>query len=220
MYFMASMPRLTDGLASLFSPEDRESHRRLLVEATDRIGGYVSGQLTVSLIAGVCSFVAFLIIDVPFPAALAMTVAITDLIPQVGALIGAVICTAVAAFNGFSPAVFTAGYLLVYQQVENYVVAPRVMKKAVDLSPAAVLISILIGGSLIGFVGALLALPLAAAAKVVVRDLWLGPRIEAVREARKPETGTGRRKRSQSGRPKRRRRSPAPASSEDTEGTS
>ncbi|MDQ4149573.1 MAG: AI-2E family transporter [Actinomycetota bacterium] len=187
IYFMGSMPRLKDGVASLFPAEDRERHRTVLEEATGRIGGYVSGNVTISIIAGVLSFIAFLIIGVPFPAALAMWVAITDLIPSVGALIGAVVCTAVAAFNGFGSALLTAGYLLVYQQVENYAISPRIMKKAVDLSPAAVVVSVLIGGSLLGFVGALLALPLAAAAKVAIRDLWLGSRIDKVKESRKPE---------------------------------
>ena len=72
----------------------------------------------------------------------------------------------------------TVIYFIVYQQMENYFIVPRVMKKAVDLSPAAVIVSVLIGGSLAGFAGALLALPLAAAAKVVIRDVWLRPRIE------------------------------------------
>jgi predicted PurR-regulated permease PerM len=81
-------------------------------------------------------------------------------------------------------ALITAVYILVYQQIENYVVSPRVMKKAVDLSPAAVIVSVLIGGSILGFVGALLALPLAAAAKVVVRDLWLRNRIEPTSKKR------------------------------------
>jgi predicted PurR-regulated permease PerM len=194
-YFMGSMPRLKDGVASLFPSEERNRYRQLLEEATDKIGGYVSGNLTISAIAGVTSFVAFLIFDVPFPAALALFVAITDLIPSVGALIGAVVCTIVAAFSGTGPALSTLAYLLVYQQVENYIIAPRVMRKAVDLSPAAVIVSILVGGAMLGFVGVLLALPLAAAAKVVVRDLWLGPRIEKVRQSRKTDAPAPRKRR-------------------------
>jgi predicted PurR-regulated permease PerM len=184
LYFMTSLPKLEDGISALFPAERRIRYREVLDDATERIGGYVSGNLIISLIAGVVSFIGFLIIGVPFPAVLAVVVAFTDLIPSVGALIGAVICVAVAAFRGTSTAVITFAYLMIYQQVENYVISPRVMKKAVDLSPAAVVISVLIGGSLLGFVGALLALPIAAAAKVVVRDLWLADRIEGVREGR------------------------------------
>ncbi|HVL52534.1 MAG TPA: AI-2E family transporter, partial [Actinomycetota bacterium] len=173
VYFASSLPTLQDGVSSLFPPEKREEYRALMDRATEKIGGYTSGQLTVSLIAGVSAFIAFLIIGLPFPAALGMWVSITTLIPSVGALVGAILCVLVASFVGLGTAVITALYILVYQQIENYVISPRIMKKAVDLTPAAVIISVLIGGSLLGFVGALLALPLAAAAKVVVRDLWL-----------------------------------------------
>ena len=83
-----------------------------------------------------------------------------------------------AFFSSFPDGIATVIYFVIYQQVENYFIVPRVMKKAVDLSPAAVIVSVLIGGSLAGFAGALLALPLAAAAKVVIRDVWLRPRIE------------------------------------------
>ena len=194
-YFMGSMPRVKDGVASLFPAQDRSRYRELLEEPTDKIGGYVSGQATVSAIAGVTSFIAFLVIGVPFPAALALLVAITGLIPSVGALIGAVISTLVAAFAGSGPALLTLIYMVIYQQVENYLISPRIMKKAVDLSPAAVIVAVLIGGALLGFVGVLLALPLAASAKVVVRDLWLGPRIEKVREGRQADSPPPRKRR-------------------------
>jgi predicted PurR-regulated permease PerM len=178
VYFASNLPVLEDGIASLFPPSKREEYRDLMERATEKIGGYASGQITVSLIAGVSAFIAFLVIGLPFPAALAMWVSITTLIPSVGALVGAVLCILVASFASVGTAIITAIYILVYQQVENYIISPRVMKKAVDLSPAAVIVSVLIGGSILGFVGALLALPLAAAAKVVVRDLWLRNRLD------------------------------------------
>jgi predicted PurR-regulated permease PerM len=76
-------------------------------------------------------------------------------------------------------AIITAIFFIVYQQVENYVIVPRIMKRAVDLSPAAVIVSTLIGGSLAGFAGVLIALPVAATVKVLVRDLWLADRLSA-----------------------------------------
>ncbi len=184
VYFASNLPTLEDGVSSLFPPAKRKEYRDLMDRATEKIGGYASGQITVCVVAGVCTFIAFLIIGLPFPAALAMWVSITTLIPSVGALVGAVLCILVASFVSIPTALITAVYILVYQQIENYVVSPRVMKKAVDLSPAAVIVSVLIGGSILGFVGALLALPLAAAAKVVVRDLWLSSRIEPARKKR------------------------------------
>lgn len=189
IYFASSLPTLEDGVISLFPPGRREEYRVLMDRATEKIGGYASGQISVSLIAGVCAFIAFLVIGLPFPAALAMWVSITTLIPSVGALVGAVLCVLVASFVGLSTAIITVVYILVYQQIENYVISPRVMKKAVDLSPAAVILSVLIGGSILGFVGALLALPMAAATKVVVRDLLLRDRLEPPSDqpARLPE---------------------------------
>ena len=178
VYFASNLPTLEDGVASLFPPSKRDEYRDLMDRATEKIGGYASGQISVCVIAGICAFIAFLFIGLPFPAALAMWVSITTLIPSVGALVGAVLCILVASFVSLPTALITTVYILVYQQIENYIVSPRVMKKAVDLSPAAVIVSVLIGGSILGFVGALLALPLAAAAKVVVRDLWLRNRLE------------------------------------------
>jgi len=186
IYFMASLPRLEDGLSLLFPQAKRKEYRGLMDKATEKIGGYVSGQLTVCLVAGVVGFIAFLVIGLPFPAALAMLVAITTLIPSVGGLIGSILVVLVGLFNGLGTALTALVYVLVYQQVENYVISPRIMKKAVDLSPAAVLISVLIGGSLLGFVGALLALPLAAAVKVVIYDLWLRDRMDEERKRRTP----------------------------------
>lgn len=178
VYFMASLPRLEDGFAALFPADKRREYRLLMDRATEKIGGYVSGQLAVCLVAGLSGFVAFLIIGLPFPAALAMLVAIATLIPAVGGLVGSVLVVLVALLGGVGTALITLAYVLVYQQVENYVISPRIMKRAVDLSPAAVLVSVMIGGSLLGFVGALLALPLSAALKVVMTDLWLRERLE------------------------------------------
>jgi predicted PurR-regulated permease PerM len=179
VYFLMALPRGRKTAEDLL--DDRGD--RTLADALERVGGYVSGNIAISIVAGVASYIALRLIGVPFAAALAMWVAVADLIPTVGATLGAAVAVIVAAFAGVAQAVATAIFFVVYQQVENYVIAPRVMKKAVDLSPAVVIVSVMIGGSLAGFAGALLALPLAAAAKVVVRDLWLAPRLAARRQA-------------------------------------
>jgi predicted PurR-regulated permease PerM len=171
VYFMLSLPRMRRGAASLIAPEHRDRWTAVMDESLAKVGGYVSGNITVSIIAGVLAFIALISFGVPFPAALAVWVAIADLIPVVGATLGAIVCVAVAAFTGIGAAVITAIYFVLYQQVENYLIAPRVMKRAIDLSPAAVIVSTLIGGSLGGFAGALLALPIAATVKVVVKDI-------------------------------------------------
>ncbi len=184
LYIMANLPRLRDGIVALFPQEKRSRYAEVVDESTERIGGYVSGNITVSIIAGVFSFIFFLVLGIPFGAALAMWVAFTDLVPSIGALLGAVLCVLVAFFSGVGVGIATIVYFVVYQQVENYLISPRVMKKAVDLSPAIVIIAVLIGSALLGFVGALIALPVAAAAKVMIRELWLEDRLAHVREVR------------------------------------
>jgi predicted PurR-regulated permease PerM len=179
IYFQLSLPHTEENIRRLFRGEHRQRDVQMFQESLERVGGYVSGNIAVSVIAGVGAFVFLRIFGIPFAAALAMWVAVADLIPTVGATLGALAAVIVAFFSSITDGVATVIYFIVYQQVENYVIVPRVMKKAVDLSPAAVIVSVLIGGSLAGFAGALLALPLAAAAKVVIRDVWLRPRIDA-----------------------------------------
>jgi predicted PurR-regulated permease PerM len=179
VYFLMSLPRTEGTVVALVSrPSHRKEDARTLYEALQRIGGYVSGNIVISVIAGVAAFIFLRIFGIPFAAALAMWVAVADLIPTVGATLGAIPAVLVAFFSSSPDGIATLGYFIAYQQVENYVISPRIMSKAVDLSPAAAIVSVLIGGSLAGFAGALLALPLAAAAKVVVRDVWVRDRLE------------------------------------------
>lgn len=173
VYFLMTLPRGEEQAKTLVAGDHTIRNIRILNESIARIGGYVSGNILISVIAGVLAFIAMRIIGVRFAAALAMWVAITDLIPAVGATLGAIVCVLVALFSSVADGVVTAVYFIVYQQVENYLIQPRVMNKAVDLSAPMVIISVLIGGSLAGLAGGLLALPLAAAVKVAVRELWL-----------------------------------------------
>jgi predicted PurR-regulated permease PerM len=180
IYFLMSFSRSERMLEGVVP---RRTHlkedARTLDEALERVGGYVSGNIVVSIIAGVASFILLTVFGVPFAAALAMWVAVADLIPTVGATLGAIPAVLVAFLSSTGDGIATLVYFVAYQQVENYIIVPRVMKKAVDLSPAAVIVSVLIGGSLAGFAGALLALPVAAAAKVVLYDVWLRDRLSA-----------------------------------------
>ena len=185
IYFLAALPRGRRTAAQLVSREGGPDEAKILEESLQKIGGYVSGNIAISVIAGVLSFVAMAIIGVPFAAALAMWVAIADLIPTVGATLGAVPAVIVAFFSSVGDGIATIAFFIVYQQFENYLIAPRVMKKAIDLTPAAVVISVLIGGSLAGFAGALLALPIAAAIKVVVREVVMKDRAGTARSTAK-----------------------------------
>jgi predicted PurR-regulated permease PerM len=182
-YFAIAMPQIRRGVAQLLRRDHREGFIVIMEEATTRIGGYVMGNIVVSLIAGGIAVVGLFLIGVPYAVVLGVWVAIADLIPVVGAYLGAVPALVVAAFIGLPQLVGTLVLFVVYQQLENYWLAPRVMKRAVDMSPAAVIVALLVGGSLAGFVGALLSLPVAAIVKIIARELYVSDRIEEVKEA-------------------------------------
>ena len=169
----------------LLHREDRKGALELLNTASAKVSNYILGNLTISLIAGVVAGVGLGLIGVRSAIILAIWIALTDLIPIAGAFLGAIPAVAVAALDGAGPAIAIALLLLVYQLIENYVIAPRVMKNAIDLSPAAVIIAIMIGSSLAGVLGALLALPLAAVVKLLIEQYVIAPRIDSVRESPK-----------------------------------
>jgi len=177
IYFALSLSRIREGSLRLVPKSKRAQATELMDPILQKIGGYIAGQVTVALVAGALSFIFLAVVGVPFPVALALWVAIAALIPLVGATIGAVPAVVVAFATSLGLGIATLIYFIVYQQIENYVIAPRVMTKAVDISPAAVLLAALIGGSLLGFVGALMAIPAAASIKLIVQEVVL-PRAE------------------------------------------
>lgn len=183
LYFTSALPRMEEAIARLLRRDDREEFSRILDDSTSLVGGYILGNVIISVIAGFVSFFALLIIGVPYPAAIAFWVALADLIPTVGALLGATAAVLVSVFAGIPELIATVIFFAIYQQVENYVIAPRVMTRTVEMSAAAVIVAVLIGGTLAGFPGALLALPSAAIIKVVLQRLYLESRLEAVRIA-------------------------------------
>jgi predicted PurR-regulated permease PerM len=177
LYFLSSLPQIKTFFYRL-APRTRRARVALLGdEVLDRIGGYVGGQLTVSFIAGVTSYIFLQILGMPYALALALIVAVTDLIPLIGATIGAVLVTLIGFLTGVPEGIACAIFFLVYQQVENYVIAPRIMKRSVDVQPAVTIVAALIGGTLLGVVGALLAIPTAAAISLIVREVFM-PRQE------------------------------------------
>ncbi|MBA3742344.1 AI-2E family transporter [Sporichthya sp.] len=169
IYFMMAMPRLHSFAVRALGDSERV---QVLDDSLDRIGGYVTGQLVVSLTAGVFSGAFLSLLGVPYSMILGLAVAFLDAIPQVGATIGAVLCMLVALTESVGLAVVVFLVLLAYQQFENYVLAPRVFSEAVDLSPIAVFVAVLVGAAVGGAIGALTALPITAALKVVFRYVF------------------------------------------------
>ena len=178
IYFSVSLPQLRRTWALLFAPERRQRAELVIEESVRRIGGYVSGNLVTSIICGVVSTIALLALGVQFAVPLGLWAGLADLVPAVGAYLGAIPAVVVGFFESPVTGLSVLVYFVVYQQVENYYIVPKVMQGAVNLSPAAVIVATLIGGSLFGFAGALLALPVAATIKVVLHDLWLYERLE------------------------------------------
>jgi predicted PurR-regulated permease PerM len=183
IYFMADMPRLRRSLVRLFPHRRRPQVADIVNVVVDKVGAYMIGNLIISLFAGVTSFLALVLNGVPYALPLAILVAIFDLIPMIGATLGAALCVLVALFTvGLWPGtVVVLVFFILYQQVENYLIAPRVLRNTVDLSSVAVLLVALIGGTVLGLVGALMAIPIAAAVKAV-----MGPALEAMHQPPPP----------------------------------
>jgi predicted PurR-regulated permease PerM len=176
IYFMADLPRLRRGLLRLCPPGRRERVGGIVEVVVEKVGGYMIGNLTISVFAGVTSFACLAALRVPFAVPLAVTVAVADLIPIVGATLGAAVCVLVAAFTvGVWPqALIVLIFFLVYQQIENYLLVPRVYRNTVDMPSAAVLLVALAGGTMLGLVGAIMAIPIAATVKVAVTPILAG----------------------------------------------
>lgn len=178
IYFLLSLSRIREGSLRLIPASRRERAKRLLDPILEKIGEYIAGQVVVALIGGILAGIFLTITGVPFPIALALWVTFAALIPLVGATLGAIPAVIVAFVDSVGLGVAVLIYFIVYQQIENYIIHPRIMTRAVDISPAAVLLAALIGGSLLGFVGALMAIPTAASIKLIVNEL-VYPRMEA-----------------------------------------
>jgi predicted PurR-regulated permease PerM len=136
------------------------------------VGGYVTGNLLISLIAGTLTTLVLLVMSVPYAVALGLLVAILDLIPLAGATIAAILIGTVAFIHTIQAGIVVLVFFLIYQQVENHLLQPLIYGRTVQLSPLAVLIAVLIGAELAGVLGALAAIPVAGAIQVLIRD-WL-----------------------------------------------
>ena len=184
-YFMADLPRIRNGLVWLFPAERRPRVKQVVDLVVDKVGGYMIGNIIISIVAGVCSYVAFRLLGVRFAVPLAVLVAVFDMIPMIGATLGAIVGVAVALFTKplWPTTVLVAAYFIAYQQIENYLIAPRVLKTTVDIGAAAVLLAGLIGATLLGLVGALMAIPVAAALNVLLNERLAAREAEAARLA-------------------------------------
>ena len=165
-------PELLRGALAALAPQRRDRVRKVAADCAKALTGYVMGNLLISVIAGVCTFVVLSVVGVPFPGVLALWVGFADLIPLVGATLGAIPAIAVAFLHSVPTGIAVVVFYVVYQQFENHFLQPLVMSRTVQINQLFVLVSVLIGVELSGILGALMAIPLAGVIQVIVRDLW------------------------------------------------
>ena len=155
----------------ILRPHQRDRAVRLARESSKAITGYVAGNLAISVIAGLATYIFLAIVHVPFAGVLALWVAFADLIPLIGATMGAVPTVLVAFLYSTTAGIATLIFYIVYQQFENHVLQTTIMSRTVALKPLIVLASVLFGVELYGLLGALLAIPFAGVVKVITTDL-------------------------------------------------
>ncbi|MEH0841204.1 AI-2E family transporter [Micromonospora sp. CPCC 205711] len=163
-------PRITAGTLALAGGARAERLRRIGRASARTITGYLSGNLLISLICGLATFVVLALTGVPFAAVIALLVAIADLIPLVGATLGAIVAGGAGFLHSPTAGVVVLVFFVVYQQVENHLLQPVIMSRAVQLNPLTVLVSVLLAAELSGLLGALLAIPAAGIARILLRE--------------------------------------------------
>lgn len=165
-------PGLVRGALAAMPDRRRDRTAAVAADCGRAVTGYMSGQVLIAVICGVTTYLVLWILDVPFRGTVALFVALVDLIPLVGATIGAVVAVAVALLSSTTDGIVVAIWFLVYQQLENHVLQPLVQSRTVKLNAITVLVSVIIGVELAGILGALLAIPAAGMISVIVRDVW------------------------------------------------
>jgi predicted PurR-regulated permease PerM len=169
-FMLLEGPQWIERLYGLLPPASQPRWRGVGRDIYRTIGGYVTGNLVISLIAGTLTTLVLLVMGVPYAVALGVLVAILDLIPLAGATIAAIIIGAVAFLHSIVAGIVVVAFFIVYQQVENHLLQPLVYGRTVQLSPLVVLIAVLLGAEIAGILGALAAIPVAGAVQVLIID--------------------------------------------------
>ncbi len=182
-FTMLEAPRMWRGFLSLFQPATADRLHRVVDESIRSVTGYMLGNASTSVIAGIITGITLEILGVPFALLLGVFVALVDLLPLVGGLLAGVPVVVIAAIHSVPAGITMLIVFLVYQQIENHVLNPVIMSRTVQLNPFWVLIAVLVGATLGGrvagglgtFVGALVGIPVGGAIQVIVRELRRGP---------------------------------------------
>jgi predicted PurR-regulated permease PerM len=191
IFMQGSGRRFLNWWARMQGPDREAWMHNLFGRIGNAIGNYVAGALLQATVAGVTSYIMLLILGVNYALPLAVIVFVLDLVPLVGATLGAIVVGVVTVFSDFPvDTIIWAIYAIVYQQVENNVIQPRIQARAVQLDPLIVLISVLFGSTLFGVLGALLAIPVAASIQITIREYWTLRRLAIVPTTSAPESSS------------------------------
>ena len=190
--FLSQTETMGKAALNLVPMRRREAVRTTTIDAAAAVSGYMIGNLIISAIAGITALICLLLLGVPSPFVLALWVAFADLIPLVGATLGAAVAVLAAFFHSPTAGIIALIFFIIYQQIENSVLYPSVMAKRVKINPLIVLLSVLLSVAIFGFIGALLAVPASGAIQVAVKAVGLERRRERLVVA---DTPSGRRRR-------------------------
>ncbi|MGN9914054.1 AI-2E family transporter [Phytohabitans sp. LJ34] len=171
IYFMAAFDRMKEGAYQLVPASRRQRVRLITDEILTKVGAYMVGALAVALLAGTSTYIFLIITGVAYPFALAVVVAVCDLIPQIGATLGAVIVSIVGFASSLTAGIACVVFFIIYQQVENYLIYPKVMRRSVEVSDVAAIVAALLGAALFGVIGTLVAIPAVAAIQLILREV-------------------------------------------------
>lgn len=178
LYFLAALPAMKKAGARLAPARVRPRVTSMTEQIASSVGGYLSGMVVLAFCNSVVAFVLHLALGLPFPLLMAVTAFCITLIPLVGSVLYWGIATTLALFTGWLPALLFAAIYLVYMQLEAYVLTPRVMSRTISVPGALVVIGALVGGTLLGLLGALIAIPVTASILLIVRQIVV-PRQDA-----------------------------------------
>src|SRR4051794_19541677 len=181
LFLIIDLPRLVAAVDSLLDPRGSERLQRVAPAIVTAVSRTMLGNIAISVVCGTIYGLSAWALGLPFPLALAFIAGFLDLIPMVGATIAGVILVLAALTQGVTAAVIMLVIVLVYQQVENYVLQPTILGKAADISGFFVIASVLVFGTLFGAVGAIIAVPIVASIQIVVRELTAERRAEMAR---------------------------------------
>jgi predicted PurR-regulated permease PerM len=165
-------PKIVSGFLALFDEQRAARIRRVGHDCAKTITGYITGNLLISVICGALTYGVLAILGVPYAGLIALFVGLVDLIPLVGATLGAVVATLAAFVESTTAGIVVIIFFVLYQQLENHVLQPLIFARTVKVNPLTVLIAILIAVELAGILGALLAIPVAGILQIIARDIW------------------------------------------------